>query len=65
MEDNHLVAERSVQRRFEAHRLEDQLWALAYEQVWPLLRRSLSSARRAPQPQGQEIETIYPIARRA
>jgi hypothetical protein len=65
MEDNHHVPERSVQRRFEAHRLEDQLWALAYKQVWPLLRRSLSCARHAPQPQGQEVETIHPIARRA
>ena len=65
MEDNRNVAERTLRRRFEAHRLEDQLWALAYEYVWPEIRRSLPPAHLAQRPQGPQVETIHTIARRA
>jgi hypothetical protein len=65
MEDNRNVPERSLRRRFEAHRLEDQLWALAYEHVWPVIRRSLSPAHLAQRLQGSQVETIHTIARRA
>lgn len=36
---------RRIVRRFEATRLEDSVWALAYEQVWPLLRKVLRASR--------------------
>jgi len=41
MEDNRRAPERTFQRRFETNRLEEQLWSMAYEQIWPVLRRSL------------------------
>jgi hypothetical protein len=36
---------RRIVRRHEATRLEDQLWALAFEQVWPLLRKVVVQSR--------------------
>jgi len=33
------LSERAVERGFERSRLEDQLWAAAYEQIWPVVRR--------------------------
>lgn len=39
MEGKRNLARRKVSRRYEASRLEDQVWALAYEQVWPWLHR--------------------------
>jgi len=65
MEDNRTAPERALQRRFEANRLEDQLWALAYEHVWPQIRRSLQPTGIAQQLQSHEDETIHPIAGRA
>ena len=44
MEDNRTAAERTLQRRFERNRLEEQLWSMAYEQVWPVIRRSLKQS---------------------
>jgi hypothetical protein len=44
MEDNRTAAERTLQRRFERNRLEEQLWSMAYEHVWPVIRRSLKQA---------------------
>ena len=41
--------ERSVKRRHETNRLEDQVWALAFEQLWPLFRKVLNENRTAPQ----------------
>jgi hypothetical protein len=42
-----------IRRRYEAHRLEDQLWTVAYEQLWPLLRATVrtcpTTRRDAPQ----------------
>lgn len=39
----------TVTRRYEPHRLEEQVWALAYEQVSPLFRRTSKIALRASQ----------------
>ena len=44
MEDNRTAAERTLQRRFERNRLEEQLWSMAYEHVWPVIRRSMKQA---------------------
>lgn len=38
MEDRRKTPERRVLHRFEGHRLEEQLLALAYEQIWPVIR---------------------------
>jgi hypothetical protein len=50
MEGNRKAPVRALQRAFECNRLEEQLWATAYEQVWPLLHRSLKRSDRQPQP---------------
>lgn len=31
----------SVRRQFEGNRLEELVWAMAYEEVWPIVRRVL------------------------
>ena len=55
----------SVTRRYEPHRLQEQVWALAYEQIWPVLRRSLKSSRTAESAvEPQSCETLA-TARRA
>lgn len=40
--------ERRLTRCYQASRIEDEVWILAYEQVWPLLRTSLSGRQRSP-----------------
>ena len=55
---------RCVQRRYERNRLEDQFWTMAYEEIWPVVRRSLQ--RHSAQPRacvGTDTETQ--LARRA
>ena len=42
MEDNRKARECKVQRCYECSRLQDELWDMAYEQVWPLVRRALA-----------------------
>jgi hypothetical protein len=34
-----------ITRRHETNRLEDQVWALAYEQIWPVIRQALNGKR--------------------
>ena len=41
MEDTPKRGERRLRRTFERHRLEDELWDLAYEALWPQVRRVL------------------------
>ena len=35
--------ERPLRRICECHRLEDQLLALAYQEIWPVLRKQIST----------------------
>jgi len=39
---------RRIERRFEGSRVEDQVWTLAYEQVWPVLRAIVNKVRPVP-----------------
>jgi hypothetical protein len=39
MADDRRTRDRRVQRSCECHRLEDQLWSLAYQQLWPVIRK--------------------------
>jgi hypothetical protein len=64
MEDNRRTPERTVQRRFEGDRLEEQLWSTAYEQIWPVIRRSLKQLI-AQRRNGRESATRVNVARRA
>jgi hypothetical protein len=64
MEDNRKASERTLRRRFEGNRLEEQLWSMAYEQIWPVIRRSLK--RRVEQRlRCQGASTRENVARRA
>lgn len=38
-----------LKRCYEGNRLEEEVWASAYEQVWPLIRRSANERRPIPQ----------------
>ena len=44
MDGNQCVKGRRLSRRCERSRLEEEVWALAYQQVWPLLRRGLNAS---------------------
>lgn len=49
MVDNQKSRDRALQRCYECHRLEEQLWAMAYEQLWPLVcRRARGAAKPVP-----------------
>ena len=57
---------RRIVRRHEATRLEDQLWAMAFEQLWPLLRKVGSQSRPlSPAESCAPSPTPATIARRA
>jgi hypothetical protein len=49
MEGRRIPSLCTVTRSYEPHRLEEQVWALAYEQVSPLFRRTLNAPQRASQ----------------
>jgi hypothetical protein len=40
MEGGQKGMRRNLKRFYEGNRLEEEIWALAYERVWPLIRRS-------------------------
>ena len=42
MEDIPKCRKRGLCRTFERHRCEDQLWDLAYEVLWPQIRKALT-----------------------
>ena len=46
MERKRIVKVRSLGRRHEVNRLEEQIWTLVYEQIWPVVR----TARQGQQP---------------
>lgn len=48
MDDNQRRKERRLTRCYECNRLEDEFWNMAYEQIWPLVRRSLARRQSAP-----------------
>jgi hypothetical protein len=40
MEGNQKKRDLPVRRGFEGNRLEEEIWAVAYEEVWPVVRRA-------------------------
>jgi hypothetical protein len=38
-------SQRRVQRCYQCNRFEEELWALAYGELWPLIRRALTEER--------------------
>jgi hypothetical protein len=53
MEGNRKKRDLSVRRGFEGNRLEEEIWAVAYEEVWPVVRRALGQNQHE-QPQREE-----------
>ena len=45
MEGKRRARERQVTRSFECNRLQDELWNMAYEHVWPLFPSRLSEQK--------------------
>lgn len=45
MEDKHPSRERKLRRCYQCNRFEEELWSLAYEEVWPLIRKALTAQR--------------------
>ena len=66
MADDRKAQDRPVQRSYECHRLEEQLWSLAYEQVLPVIhRKPKASGAQNNQHPYERSRTIPKIARRA
>jgi hypothetical protein len=42
MDEKAVAGVRRVVRKFEVNRLEEEAWARAYEEIWPVARRVLS-----------------------
>lgn len=49
MDGHRGLRSRSIGRRVEANRFEEELWTLAYEQIWPQLREVVNHSRPASQ----------------
>ena len=65
MEDACKCKQRPVRCRFEPHRLEEELLALAYEQILPQLRRVVSGQRSAKPGLPAPTDELAGFARRA
>jgi hypothetical protein len=39
MADDRKTQDRPVRRSFERHRLEEQLWSLAFQHIWSVIRK--------------------------
>lgn len=57
MEGRRRSRDRRLKRCHQGNRLEDQLWATAYEQIWPLVRRR-------PAEQRQFVEDVATVGGR-
>jgi hypothetical protein len=59
MEENRRTREPTLHRSCERNRLEDQLWTMAYELVWPVIRRSVrGSIQERPYEQKLDVQEL-------
>ena len=66
MEDGPKPRERQLSRSYHCSRFEEQLWSMAYECVWPAIRRTLTEYRAEQHLQeDQETALATNVARRA
>jgi hypothetical protein len=66
MADDRKTRDRPVQRWSERQRLEEQLWSLAYEQVWPVIRKKPKAGGAKANQQPRQRSRLTPKeARRA
>lgn len=64
MEGKQRTGERRLKHCCQCNRLEDEVWAMAYEQIWPLVKRPLVTDRAEPGRVGAKDNANY-VARRA
>jgi hypothetical protein len=58
--------DRALQRSYERHRLEEELWSLAYRQVWPTIRQKPKAKdAQTKRRHGERSRRIPEISRRA
>lgn len=62
MADTQKAKDRSLRRCHESGRLEEQLWNMAYEQIWPVAR---GQGKRRTQRPVLSTEVNIPVVRRA
>lgn len=48
MADDRKRQDRPVRRVFQGHRLEEQLWSLAYQYLWPGIHQRAGGAKKQP-----------------
>ena len=66
MGDERKAQDRALQRSYESHRLEDQLWSLAYQEVWRTVRKKpKANGTHTERRRGERPRLIPEIARRA
>jgi hypothetical protein len=66
MADDRKTPDRPVQRCFEGQRLEEQLWSLAYQELWPVIRKkTTANGAKRQQRDGQNSCATPNQARRA
>ena len=57
------LRESCPRRKFESNRLEEAVWAMAYEEVWPIVRRAVHSGRtKSSAAEGGAAERTAPVA---
>ncbi len=61
MEGRRRSRDRRLKRCHQCNRLEDQLWATAYEQIWPMVRRIV---RRRPAEERQLVGGVATVGGR-
>jgi hypothetical protein len=49
MEESRGSRQRRLRRCHECSRLEEDLWAMAYDQVWPIIRRAFAQPQPLPE----------------
>lgn len=64
MEDRQRTGERRLEHCYQCNRLEDELWAMAYEQIWPVTKRPLVAEHSRVGRVGEERKANQ-VARRA
>lgn len=66
MEGDGKAKQRKLTRCYQCNRLENEILATAYEQIWPVIRRTLAQHRDdEPRGAGRQTESATILARRA
>lgn len=58
MEGDRKCKGRPLQRCYECSRVEEELWTLAYERVWPLARRRIETREHAERTASEPLAVV-------